>query len=106
MTKCALFSFKITVGANLLKKVKGRKFQNEIVVFSIFQKNNENVSLISTLATKKWSNKRNEGTLNVRQSRKQIITSVSKKLGQNAVVIHYCALFQFFETDVMIKQFK
>ena len=28
------------------------------------------------------------------------ITSVSKKSGQTAVVIHYCSLSSFFETDV------
>ena len=28
-----------------------------------------------------------------------ILTSVSKKLGQSAVMYYYCALSQFFETD-------
>ena len=38
--------------------LKVRKFQKEIVVSSIFQNNNENKSIISALASKKWMNQK------------------------------------------------
>ena len=43
----------------------------------------------------------NHACLETKKSKLKI-TSVSKKLGQSAVVYYYCALSQFFETDVTI----
>ena len=43
------------------KEKKVRKFQKEILVSSIFQKTNEIFSLISALASKKWSNQKRRG---------------------------------------------
>ena len=51
-----------SVSESFESPLKVRKFQNEMVC-SIFQKNNENFSIISVLASKKCLNQKYNGTL-------------------------------------------